>query len=127
MSKAIICDIDGTLAKMQGRSPYDYSKVYEDKVNTPILSLINAMDKAGYKILFVSGRPDSCKIDTRAWLLEKLGLLFLKRTELFMRKTGDKRCDSVIKKEIYDEIKKSYEIEFVLDDRKRVKRMFVEN
>ncbi|MCP4761189.1 MAG: polynucleotide kinase, partial [archaeon] len=46
---------------------------------------------------------------------------------LFMRKTGDKRCDSVIKKEIYDEIKKSYEIEFVLDDRKRVKRMFVEN
>ena len=29
---AVICDIDGTIAWMQGRYPYDLNKVQEDKV-----------------------------------------------------------------------------------------------
>ena len=37
--KAIIVDIDGTLAHMTGRSPYDYTQVHTDVVD-PIISEI---------------------------------------------------------------------------------------
>jgi hypothetical protein len=40
---------------------------------------------------------------------------------LYMRKTEDKRKDSVVKREIYEnEILPNYYVEFVLDDRQQV-------
>jgi hypothetical protein len=66
---AIICDIDGTLAHMNGRSPYDYSKVGEDVVDNTILSLLKILSDS-YDIVFVSGRPDSCEAQTFAWIVK---------------------------------------------------------
>jgi len=54
--EAIIVDIDGTLAKMNGRSPYDYSKVHTDLVNEPIAELVYYMNEpAGHKVIIVTG------------------------------------------------------------------------
>jgi adenylate cyclase class IV len=44
-----------------------------------------------------------------------------------MRKTGDNRPDNIVKKEIFDSnIKNNYYIEFVLDDRNKVVKMWRE-
>ena len=42
-----------------------------------------------------------------------------------MRKTGDFRKDSIVKKELFDEnVRGKYNIEFVLDDRNQVVEMW---
>lgn len=55
-TRAYIFDIDGTLAKMNGRSPYDYTRVSEDLPNEPIVNLSKTLYDAGYTILVCSGR-----------------------------------------------------------------------
>jgi len=112
---AIICDIDGTVANHWNRSPYDMSKVLDDKPNEAICNLIRILSKT-YKIIFVSGREDCAREDTDLWLKTN-DLLY---TELLMRKTGDNRKDVIIKQEIYEQhIQQRYNIKFVLDDRKQ--------
>ena len=82
LPSAIICDIDGTLAHMNGRSPYDYSKVVEDTVDETIAKLIRTLSRH-YEIVLVSGRPDSCVVETRMWLENIAGV---KNVPLKMRK-----------------------------------------
>lgn len=122
--KAIICDIDGTLAHMQDRDPYDYDKVDTDVVDSTISHMLKLYaTESDYAILIVSGREDACKQVTERWL----GKNYVMYDELFMRKHGDYRPDEVIKKEIYDKhIKDKYDVEFVLDDRNKVVKMWRE-
>lgn len=64
-TRAIICDIDGTLAIRGERSPYDYSKVSEDEPNLPIVELAKTLSENwSREIIFVSGRDDSCEFET---------------------------------------------------------------
>lgn len=121
MRKAIICDIDGTLAERGDRSPFDYSKVNLDKPKRDIIKLVNMMHTRDVDVLLFSGREDSCHDATVAWLkAHNVGY-----DHLFMRKTGDHRKDSIVKKEIYDAfVKDLYEIIFVLDDRDQVVEMW---
>ena len=45
--------------------------------------------------------------------------------ELYMRKDEDRRADYIIKKEIYDEfIEPHYNVQFVLDDRDQIVKMW---
>lgn len=44
-----------------------------------------------------------------------------------MRKTGDTRSDTIVKREILDELIKEYYIEFALDDRDRVVKQWRES
>ena len=41
MKKAIICDIDGTLAIRGDRGPFEHEKAQEDKVNTHVSNLLS--------------------------------------------------------------------------------------
>lgn len=108
----VICDLDGTLALLNGRNPYDASTCEHDTVNKPIASIIS-----NYDIIFISGREDKYRKETYNWLT-KNNFKFLK---LYMRKTGDFRKDSIIKREIFEEhIKNKYYVNFVLDDRNQV-------
>jgi trehalose-6-phosphatase len=68
LPRAIICDIDGTLAHMNGRSPYDYSKVGEDTLDETILWLISLIRNSGCMIIFVSGRDSECYSTTKDWI-----------------------------------------------------------
>jgi predicted kinase len=117
LPKAIICDLDGTLALMNGRNPFDASKCDEDELNIPVANVLKNYKKLGYKILLVSGREDRYKEPTLRFL-EKHEIGY---DDLIMRKTQDSRKDSIIKTEIYNEfIKENYFVEFVLDDRNQV-------
>lgn len=119
---AVIVDIDGTVADHNGnRSPYDYSKVYGDKPHHDIIEIVNCLQYGGHKIIFVSGREDSCRSDTVRWLDKHFGDDH--NFSLYMREAGDSRPDWIIKNEIYDrEIIPNYDILCVLDDRDQVVR-----
>lgn len=118
----VICDLDGTLAlHTSGRSPYDYSRVYEDSVNEAVFDLIRLFSFDGDHIVFVSGREDSCREDTIRWLEDHCGL---EDPELYMRKTGDKRDDTLVKYEIFDQHLRDRWIDFALDDRTRIVQMW---
>lgn len=118
---AIICDLDGTLAIHNGRSPYDTDKCDTDLVNMPVYQIIcRYQDQA---IFFVSGREDKFREKTKEWLKET-GINY---NDLLMRKTGDIRNDAIVKQEIYENsIKGRFNIVFVLDDRDRVVNMWRE-
>jgi predicted kinase len=121
LPKAILCDLDGTLALMNGRNPFDASKCDEDLLNEPVANVLKNYNQLGYKILLVSGREEQYKEPTLRFL-EKHGIAF---DDLMMRKTKDSRKDSIIKTEIYNEfIKEQYFVEFVLDDRNQVVDMW---
>ena len=124
MKKAIICDLDGTLAlKHDGRSWYDASTSDLDNPNEPVLALLRFVQEANWhglnteqdcQIIFLSGRQEKDREPTEKFLEKHR----LNRYPLFMRTTDDFRNDTIIKKELYEEnIKGNYEILFVLDDR----------
>lgn len=115
--KAWIVDIDGTLAlNNRGRSPYDESRVSEDD-SCPVIRELVTILANHYDIVICSGRTDACRTATQNWLHEHL----IPYTNLFMRKSGDNRKDSIIKLEILDnDILPNWDIQGVLDDRNQV-------
>lgn len=128
LPEAIIVDIDGTLAHMTGRSPYDYTQVHTDTVDEHIRWLVGRIDLHNpahmpVKILIVSGRDDECRSDTAIWLYDN-GIRF---DELHMRPTGavdnhgNKLPDYLVKSALFDEhIRGKYNVRLVLDDRDQV-------
>lgn len=125
---AIIVDIDGTVAlmgkEMPGRrGPFDFHRVGEDDPNTPIIELINLL-RGRFRIIFVSGRSEVCRIETQKWLEHHCGST--PDDLLYMREINDFRSDHIIKREIYDEIIPYYEIMYVFDDRNTTVRMWRE-
>ena len=117
LPKAIICDLDGTLALMNGRNPFDAAKCEEDSLNKPVANVLKNYRALGYKIVLFSGRKDEHKTQTINWLAQH-DIAF---DMLEMRQTEDNRKDSIVKRELFDaHIRGQYFIEFVLDDRNQV-------
>ncbi|CAM6006383.1 unnamed protein product, partial [Sphagnum balticum] len=117
--EAVLCDLDGTLALIHGRSPYDASDCdIKDLPNTPVVNTVKLYHDAGYKIVFCSGREQKYEPETRRFIEKHLpGVVY----ELNMRKTDDFRKDAIIKEEIYqNEIEGKYNVLVVLDDRTSV-------
>lgn len=116
LTKAIIVDIDGTLAHMNGRGPYDWTRVGEDLVDENVKRIVN-FEASSSLIIIVSGRDGSCRDETIKWLKDNEIPCYL----LLMRKPGDMRPDWVVKNEIFQEkIAGGYHILYVLDDRDQV-------
>ncbi|WP_159467932.1 AAA family ATPase [Dyadobacter sp. 3J3] len=112
LTSAIICDLDGTLANLNGRNPYDASKCDNDLLNHVVAGIIK-----GKTVIFMSGREDKYRAQTE-FFLSKHGIEYV---GLFMRATGDSRKDSIVKRELFDaNVRGRYNIEFVLDDRNQV-------
>jgi acid phosphatase class B len=125
--KAIIVDIDGTIATHydadgnQLREHHDYAQVGVDLPIPEIIQIVQMYEFRGYHIIIVSGRMDHCREETINWLIAN----DVEFDELFMRKFKDFRPDNIVKHEIFDQnISEQYDIEFVLDDRDRVVRMW---
>lgn len=113
---AIIVDVDGTLAHMKDRSPFDWDRVGEDKCDDIIKGIVNAYDNLG-TIIVMSGRDSCCRDITIKWLNDN-NIVW---DTLLMREEGDFRKDSIVKRELFDNnIKDKYYIEYVLDDRNSV-------
>lgn len=121
LPSVVIYDIDGTVALMKNRSPFDWSRVHEDSVNEPVADLIRLISSQNIPVIAVSGRDGSCRSLTENWLTAN-GIPF---DELFMRAAGDSRKDSIVKMEIFDrEFRGKFNIKFVLDDRNQVVDMW---
>lgn len=117
---AIIVDIDGTLAKMNGRSPYEWDKVDTDILNAPVAEAVCSLSENNH-IIYLSGRDSVCRDKTLQWLTQ----VPIKKFDLYMRPEGDRRKDAIIKKELFDEhIRGKFYVRFVLDDRDQVVRLW---
>jgi hypothetical protein len=150
MRKAIIVDIDGTIAqKHPDRDIYDLNNVGLDlpilqTISTITDIIISPKEEEWIDLLFVSGRQEICKKDTIDWLKKHILTNIMNefysyfcndgevnlanwKYELFMRKINDNRDDAIVKKEIYDQqIKDKYDVIAVFDDRPKVLRMWRE-
>ena len=119
---AIICDLDGTLALLNGRNPYDASTAAMDLLNKPIADILKRY-QFDCHIILVSGRKSIYKGQTTVFLVKHD--LITEKTKLYMRGADDNRKDAIVKKEIYDRyIKDKYYVKFVLDDRDQVVEMW---
>ncbi|MDC1068684.1 AAA family ATPase, partial [Candidatus Kapabacteria bacterium] len=98
LPKAIICDLDGTLSLLNGRDPYIASECDKDKLNEPVANLLKTYKQLGTNIILFSGRYDTYKDKTIAWL-DTHGIEY---DLLEMRKEGDMRKDAIIKRELFD-------------------------
>lgn len=119
--QAVIFDIDGTLANIGDRGIYDTDKVYKDHVVELVAEQVKYHKEKGRVIIIVTGRDDSAKIVTEEWL----ALHGIDYSHFFMRKDGDYRKDSIVKKEIYDTfIEPAYNVVCAYDDRHQVLDMW---
>ena len=123
LPKAIIVDIDGTIAHMEGkRGPYEWHKVGVDTPDHNVLNVVRSLSK-DYKIFFVSGRDESCRAQTTEWL-EKWYLYKDspgREWELYMRPAKNYEKDSIIKNRIFKEkFVGKYYVEMLFDDRQQV-------
>ena len=120
--QAVLVDIDGTVALMGGRSPYDESRVDQDAPHEPVIAAVRAMHAAGYRVVYCTGRSDACRAQTAAWLDRHVGVPY---EALHMRRSGDGRRDAVVKAEIFDKhVRHAYRVLGVFDDRAQVVRMW---
>lgn len=144
LPKAIMCDLDGTLAIIGDRTPYDATDCdIKDKPNRPVIQTVLAMHAQGVKIMFMSGRDQKYRPETERFI-EKYCIPQVQPLtpggpvpaiaqgpipyELHMRgETApdpdklDQRKDSIIKQELFDKyVRGKYNVLFVLDDRNQV-------
>jgi predicted kinase len=114
---AILCDLDGTLAIMHDRSPFDAKRCETDLLNIPVAEIVKTYHEKGVKIILMSGREDNARSQTMNWLSYNK----IPYNALYMRTSGDSRKDSVVKKELYEaHVKGQFFVQFVLDDRNQV-------
>lgn len=123
---AIMCDLDGTLALLGNRDPYDATHCEQDQLNGPIADIVAQFAANSHTILFTTGRDERFREQTLLWLKHH-GFNFLLLSEqqcsfrLFMRAEKDNRPDEVIKREIYEQhIQNRYNVRFALDDRQKI-------
>lgn len=118
--RAVMVDIDGTVALHGDRSPYDTSRYHEDTVNRAVVDTVCMAFEAGHRIVFCSGRSEEFRDVTASWLSDHV-LPVGAGWELHMRPAGDTRNDAVVKLELFDQhIRDRFDVRFVLDDRDRV-------
>jgi len=121
LPEAAIVDTDGTVARMNGRGPYDGHMVHTDLPIDNVITLVRRLAQYGVKIIGVSGRDEKYRDVTEEWWRAN-GIPF---HEFYLRPAGDRRNDSVVKLEIFDQhIRNRFNVTAVIDDRLRVVRMW---
>ena len=121
--ECVIFDLDGTFAFLGDRSPYDASKAEGDEVNTAVHFVYEAIraGKPDVAVFLVSGREDRWRAETERWLTRH-GIAY---DGLFLRRRGDRRKDTVVKRELYERhIAGKYAVRVVFEDRDQVVRLW---
>lgn len=121
LPNCIICDIDGTIANLNGRNPFDVTTVYNDLVRENVVGCVkHLVDTHNCFLFFFSGRNSKCHFDTTEWLNKKAGFSSYSY-KLVMRPNGDERRDSILKNEMFDKhIRGIFNVLAVFDDRPQV-------
>ena len=120
LPEIVTFDIDGTLALCPAEfSVYDPKHYPHDELNTPVACTLDALESAvhAFNRYGFSGRSEDHRKATEEWL----GDHFIGFNGLFMRKSGDKRRDDVVKVELFNEnIRGKFNVLMHFDDRDRV-------
>lgn len=120
--KCVILDVDGTVAKVNGRGFFDWDKVSTDLPHQHVIDIVKGIQDDTY-IVCMSGRDEVCRQDTEDWLLQH-GIYV---DELHMRKQGDMRKDTIVKEELFwEHVADNWNVQFAVDDRPSVLRLWVE-
>lgn len=123
LPKAYGFDIDGTLARKGDRDIFDDSKLHLDTEIVEVGEILRALHSSGFKVIFLSGRQDSCYLTTKTWL--ENNNLWMPDSEMFMRKEKDQRPDYIIKEElIVNNVYPKYNLLAMIDDRLQVSREY---
>jgi hypothetical protein len=116
---ALLLDIDGTLANIGDRNPFDHTKYHLDNLNHAISKLTAAFTKT----IVITGRDNRHREVTTKWLADH-GVYY---ERLIMRPEGDVRPDYIVKQELFfAEIAPYYNAQLVVEDRKQVVEMWRE-
>lgn len=125
--KGIIVDIDGTVAKVNGRSFFDWDKVDTDLPRNDVIEMVSHLAWINEaQVIFMSGRDGVCYDKTLDWLMEHYDPKSDWDFQLLMREPKDPRKDFIVKKELYNKVKDQYDIDTVFDDRPQVLRLWEE-
>lgn len=127
--KAVIFDLDGTLFNIEHRRQYVLEKpknwdmffagIKDDTVYDAVADLYHTTP---HTKIMVSGRGDEHRKITEQ-KLEQHG--FTDHFALFMRSRGNREDDDIIKERIYlNYIKPYFDVQWVVDDRPRIIRMW---
>lgn len=127
MNKAIVFDIDGTLANTEHRKHWVSSKPKNwaawnaamalDTPHTDIVELLDMFAARGDRIILCSGRGEETRGVTEQWLAENK----IYYHALYMRSEGDYRKDSIVKVKLLEQIRSDYCEPFLwFDDRNSV-------
>lgn len=130
----VVCDIDGTIADIKHRLHYVkgekkdwkgfFGEMDKDTVRTDVFEILEKHRANGADVIFVTARPEDYKEVTVEWLLKNK--LLRDDTLMFMRRSGDTRDDTIVKKQIYDKYLANMNIIQVIDDRPKVIRMWMQ-
>lgn len=111
---AIVVDMDGTLARLGSRGPFDYARCGEDAANELVVGVVNHFARTGHAVLVVTGRPAKVHGQTTNWL----SVHGVQYDLIYMRLDNDYRKDSVFKAETYrSDIEPAFDVKLALDDR----------
>jgi FMN phosphatase YigB (HAD superfamily) len=129
--KMVLVDMDGTLADVRHREHFVRQKpkrwkaffeaMEKDPPNQAIAEWVRNL-VPDYEVVILSGRPAEYGERTMAWL-RRNNIPF---SAILMRRSGDRRPDYIVKKEILDTLDRQA-IAFVIDDRASVCDMWRAN
>jgi phosphoglycolate phosphatase-like HAD superfamily hydrolase len=121
-----VFDIDGVLADVRHRlhflsqRPKDWNNFFAAAVSDPVLEpgrqAVSEAMAAGSSIVYVTGRPNRCRRDTRTWLLEN----GFPDADLHMRPNRDRRPARYYKADVIADIAQRSTLVAVVDDDLRV-------
>lgn len=129
--KTYIFDIDGTIANTDHRVHHLegdkkdwkswYAKAQDDIPYWEIVDLMRLAHDAGIAIVICTGRDSGVRKETEEWLSSHN----LPYHQLYMRKAGDRRDDTIVKFELLEQMQQEgYDPVLVFEDRDRVVKMW---
>jgi len=131
--KVVICDLDGTLCDTTWRQehvrkePKDWEAFYQgipnDVPRHEVLEIYFDYLHQGCTGILVSGRPEKYREITEKWL----HIWSIPSFVVLMRENHDARPDDIVKKQILDTYLTKENVIAVIDDRRRVLKMWEEN
>ncbi len=127
MDRAVIWDLDGTLADVRASAHFVevekgrqrdwksyFDAIEEDPPIAASIALLHALRKDGFRIIYLTGRPEYTRAQTERWLtangLDEYDLLL-------MRPDGERRAAGEFKIEVVDELRTKYDILCAFEDR----------
>jgi len=118
---AIIVDLDGTLAILNSRGPFEWENVESDNLNRPIAELMAMSQKHSYKTIILSGRDEAASEKTIKWLNQN-DIIYDK---LYLRPSNNQMSNADYKRMIFiNEIQAKYNVLFILEDLPEVVKMW---